>query len=306
MKKFCHLESTHKKRLSFLIIPSVSNKIIKFSIPCWIPSFFALLTILTLSCTYIFSYLFFDVSDNLHLATLQISKLELENTIQSEEITFLNNSSREINLKLQDLNLLQDKVKTLVGLDEDSNDKEIVSFLVTRSDIRSSLFDSSYNEDISLLNILIENQKESMQQLITDVEDQLKYLDARPDFFPAEGRLSSPFGYRISPFSRRREFHHGIDIANKTNTPIHAAGSGVVTFSGYQSAYGRVLIISHGYGYTSVYAHNRSNLVQVGDVVKKGDVIAKMGSTGRSTGPHLHFEIRVNGDPIDPKTMLTD
>jgi len=305
MKKQYHLSSTHKKRLSFLIIPSTTNRILKFSIPYWIPAFISLFAILTLSCTYIFSYMFFDASDSLALAELRIHKLELENAVQYEEIAFLNNSSREINTKLRDLNLLQDKVKNMVGL-EDNSKEEIVSYLVTRSDVRSSLFSSNYQDDIGSLNNLIESQKKSMQQLIVDVEEQLKYLDARPDFFPAEGRLSSPFGYRISPFSRRREFHHGIDIANSTNTPIHAAGSGVVTFSGYQSAYGRVIIISHGYGYTSVYAHNRSNLVEVGDHVKKGDMIAKMGSTGRSTGPHLHFEIRINGDTIDPKTILAE
>lgn len=305
MKEYYHLINTHKKRLSFLIIPSTTNKILKFSIPYWIPAIASLLVILTLSCTYIFSYMFFDTAADLALAELQINKLELENEVQYEEIAFLNNRTREINTKLQNLNLLQDKVKNMVGLDE-NNKKELVSCLVTRSDVRSSLFGSNYQDDFDSLNSLIESQTISMQQLIVDVEEQLKYLDARPDFFPTKGRLSSPFGYRISPFSRRREFHHGIDIANSTNTPIHAAGSGIVTFSGYQSAYGRVIIISHGFGYTSVYAHNRSNLVAVGDHVKKGDMIAKMGSTGRSTGPHLHFEIRINGDTVDPKTILAE
>ncbi|MCD5410500.1 MAG: M23 family metallopeptidase [Clostridiales bacterium] len=305
MKEYYHLINTHKKRLSFLIIPSTTNKILKFSIPYWIPAIASLLVILTLSCTYIFSYMFFDTAADLALAELQINKLELENEVQYEEIAFLNNRTREINTKLQNLNLLQDKVKNMVGLDE-NNKKELVSCLVTRSDVRSSLFGSNYQDDFDSLNSLIESQTISMQQLIVDVEEQLKYLDARPDFFPTKGRLSSPFGYRISPFSRRREFHHGIDIANSTNTPIYAAGSGIVTFSGYQSSYGRVIIISHGFGYTSVYAHNRSNLVAVGDHVKKGDMIAKMGSTGRSTGPHLHFEIRINGDTVDPKTILAE
>lgn len=305
MKEYHHLINTHKKRLSFLIIPSTTNKILKFSIPYWIPAIASLLVILTLSCTYIFSYMFFDTAADLALAELQINKLELENEVQYEEIAFLNNRTREINTKLQNLNLLQDKVKNMVGLDE-NNKKELVSCLVTRSDVRSSLFGSNYQDDFDSLNSLIESQTISMQQLIVDVEEQLKYLDARPDFFPTKGRLSSPFGYRISPFSRRREFHHGIDIANSTNTPIYAAGSGIVTFSGYQSSYGRVIIISHGFGYTSVYAHNRSNLVAVGDHVKKGEMIAKMGSTGRSTGPHLHFEIRINGDTVDPKTILAE
>nr|WP_279381036.1 M23 family metallopeptidase [Alkaliphilus hydrothermalis] len=143
-----------------------------------------------------------------------------------------------------------------------------------------------------------------MEKLVVDVEKQLKYIDSLPNLRPATGRLSSPYGYRISPISRRREFHSGIDIANTTNTDIVAAGSGIVTFSGYNGGYGKIVMISHGYGYTTVYAHNNKVLVKVGDRVKKGDLIAQMGSTGRSTGPHLHFEIRKDGKHINPKTVL--
>jgi murein DD-endopeptidase MepM/ murein hydrolase activator NlpD len=129
-------------------------------------------------------------------------------------------------------------------------------------------------------------------------------LDARPDLVPTKGKVTSKFGYRTSPFTGRRQFHQGIDIANDKGTPIYAAGTGIVTFSGWNAGYGKTVIISHGNGYRSVYAHNNEYLVEAGQKVKKGDLIAKMGSTGKSTGPHLHFEIHSNGKQINPENVL--
>ncbi len=110
----------------------------------------------------------------------------------------------------------------------------------------------------------------------------------------ASGRITSYFG------PRGRGFHNGIDIASSRGTPIYAADSGVVTFSGYRGAYGRLIILDHGNGYTTYYAHNSSNLISTGEQVKQGQTIAYMGVTGNATGSHLHFEIRRNGSPINP------
>ena len=121
---------------------------------------------------------------------------------------------------------------------------------------------------------------------------------------PTIGRITSGFGNRKNPFGKGTEFHSGLDIANSSGTKVKAAGSGVVTFAAYNGGYGRVIIINHGYGYQSVYAHNRKLLVRVGEEIEKGQIIAEMGSTGRSTGPHLHFEVRLNGKSINPKNVL--
>ncbi|MDK2835821.1 MAG: hypothetical protein PWP21_598 [Thermosediminibacterales bacterium] len=112
--------------------------------------------------------------------------------------------------------------------------------------------------------------------------------------WPATGRISSPFG------PRGREFHTGVDIAAPYNTPIKAADSGTVTFAGWQGGYGRLVIVSHGNGFETYYAHTNKILVKVGEAVEKGEKIALVGSSGRSTGPHLHFEIRKNGKPLNP------
>lgn len=113
-------------------------------------------------------------------------------------------------------------------------------------------------------------------------------------------RISSPYGMRFHPVLKKNKMHTGIDIAVPTGTPIYAMSEGRVIISTYSSSYGNMVVIDHGSGISSLYAHNSKLLVGVGQTVKKGQMIAKAGSTGRSTGPHLHFEVRKNGATIDP------
>lgn len=121
---------------------------------------------------------------------------------------------------------------------------------------------------------------------------------------PGYSSISSPFGYRIHPVLGTKKLHTGIDIPAPTGTPAVAVASGTVIYSGVQGSYGNTVMIRHDNGLVSLYAHNSSLIVKVGDRVKKGQVVTKIGSTGRSTGPHLHFEIRVNGTPQNPLNFL--
>ena len=120
----------------------------------------------------------------------------------------------------------------------------------------------------------------------------------------AKGWMSSGFGHRTDPFKGDKAWHNGMDFAGKEGTEIAVIASGVVIWSGEREGFGLVVEISHGGGYVTRYAHNHSNLVEVGDVVKKGQVIATNGSSGRSTGPHLHFEVYKNGQAVDPATYI--
>jgi len=121
---------------------------------------------------------------------------------------------------------------------------------------------------------------------------------------PSSARITSNFGYRTHPTRRRREFHEGIDIGARSGANIVAADCGVVILSSWHGGYGNTVIIDHGGGLHTLYAHNSVNLVRVGDQVSRGQVIARIGSTGVSTGPHLHFEMRVNGVPQNPRRAL--
>jgi len=131
-------------------------------------------------------------------------------------------------------------------------------------------------------------------------------LAATPSIWPTRGWVNSGFGLRISPFTGRWEMHEGIDIANNIGTPVVSPADGVVKFVGWYGGYGVSLIIVHGYGYSTLYGHLSQARVRPGQRVKRHQVIAHMGNTGRSTGPHLHYEVRVNDKPVNPRRYMLD
>lgn len=129
--------------------------------------------------------------------------------------------------------------------------------------------------------------------------------DATPSGRPIlSGWLSSRYGTRIDPFSGKKAWHEGVDFAGKAGSNIVAVASGVVSWSGERYGYGKMVEVAHGDGVITRYAHNKENLVKVGDMVRRGDVVALMGNSGRSTGPHVHFEVHKNGRPVDPASYL--
>ena len=146
--------------------------------------------------------------------------------------------------------------------------------------------------------VLREDRLEALESLIFD--RQLSD-DMHPDGRPLEdGWISSGFGYRTHPVSGAREFHSGIDFAGKPGLEVKAVASGIVTWSGKRWGYGNLVELNHGNGYVTRYAHNKKNLVEIGDRVDKDDIIALLGSTGRSTGPHVHFEVLEDGKVVNP------
>lgn len=122
--------------------------------------------------------------------------------------------------------------------------------------------------------------------------------------WPASGEITSPFGYRTHPIWGTTIYHAGIDIGVDEGVPVHAADGGTVVWSGWMGGYGYAVVIDHGNGLSTLYGHNSELVVSEGEAVGKGQVIAYAGSTGNSTGPHVHFEVRVNGDPVDPMGYL--
>lgn len=157
---------------------------------------------------------------------------------------------------------------------------------------------------------------QDMSRMLDDRTDKLGALDSMllqerlskkvlPSIMPVSTKwFSSGFGVRIDPFNGRSAFHEGVDFVAQTGTPIMAAAGGVVVYSDYHREYGNMIDISHGDGLTSRYAHASKRLVRVGQVVLRGQKIAEVGSTGRSTGPHLHFEVRHNGAAQNPSRFL--
>ncbi len=158
---------------------------------------------------------------------------------------------------------------------------------------------------LNQMDTVLTQQAESMNKLKTDVEKQIAYQKAIPSAWPVSGRITSGFGWRTNPYSHKgKEFHQGLDIAAPYGSPLRAAGDGVVIFAGWKGSWGKVVLISHGYGYVSQYAHASSILVKVGDKIQRGQVIARLGNTGRSTGPHVHFGVAKNNQWINPRSIL--
>lgn len=157
-------------------------------------------------------------------------------------------------------------------------------------------------DDLALQLDSREQQLEVLEQLLAERRlTEAEYLAGRPVL---QGYVSSPFGRRIHPLTGRATVHKGVDFAAKAGSPVISVAAGVVTFSGRKNGYGNVVEVSHADGYTTLYAHNKRNVVQVGDLVKRGQTIALVGSTGRSTGYHVHFEVTKLGRVVNPSSYI--
>ncbi len=159
-------------------------------------------------------------------------------------------------------------------------------------------------EELSQLKGAASKQEASLQALIEYFEDQRSLFASTPSIWPVHGWVTSRFGPRISPFSGIKTFHEGMDIAAQTGTPVVAPADGVVIKAGFGTGYGNMVEISHGYGVKTIYGHNSRLNVKAGQHVRRGDIIAYSGDSGSSTGPHLHYEVRVNGLPVNPAKYL--
>ena len=163
--------------------------------------------------------------------------------------------------------------------------------------------------DLSFLFEQTTNQTKMAERELTllfeKIASQRDLLQATPSVRPAGGGwVSSGFGYRTDPFTGRRRLHKGLDFAAMTGTPVYAPANGIVSYAGREGGYGLIVSIDHGYGIVTRYAHNSRLNVKTGQRVKRWQKISEVGSTGRSSGPHLHYEVRVNGVPVDPENYI--
>ena len=146
----------------------------------------------------------------------------------------------------------------------------------------------------------------SLQELDHFFKDQKSFLQSTPSIWPTRGWVTSGFGYRESPFTGLRENHEGWDIGARSGSAVRATADGMITVAGRERGYGKLIEIDHGYGVVTRYGHNSKNLIKVGSKVKRGQIVALVGNTGRSTGPHLHYEILVNSVPTNPKNYILE
>ncbi len=155
-------------------------------------------------------------------------------------------------------------------------------------------------DQVDRLQDLADQQEKSLQGLEGELREKRKLLSSTPSIWPTQGFLTCAFGFRQSPFTGLKEFHRGLDVSSKVGTPVIAPAEGVVVEVGTDKDFGEAVRIEHGFGYTTFYAHLSETVVKKGQRIHRGQMIARVGNTGRTTGPHLHYELHVNGLPVNP------
>jgi murein DD-endopeptidase MepM/ murein hydrolase activator NlpD len=239
----------------------------------------------------------------------QLVQLEKENELQKRQLDHMATRIDQATKKLYKLREFDRKLRIMVNLEISEDKKEFQgvggsnpillqpqdNMAKTHKDLVRSMHSAIDNLDREVA--LCEKDKTELHKFL---ENQKVLLASTPSIWPTKGWLSSRFGYRTSPFTGKKEFHRGIDIATRMGAPIVTPADGIVSKIYKDRGYGKVVSVSHGYGVVTRYAHLKKSLVKKGQYVKRGETIALVGNSGRSTGPHLHYEVHLNRVAVDP------
>jgi murein DD-endopeptidase MepM/ murein hydrolase activator NlpD len=275
---------------------------------------------LAVGCLF-FGYIVFDYCG---LKRANFYKHQLENKIanQQEEISIqrkqIQNFAGEINTlktELISLNSFEKKIRIIANIEKSPDQLGLfgvggsipddLDANIQLTEKHNSLLREMHTQ-IDQMDVAIANQKEGFDSLLKYLNVQRNLLASTPAIRPlnTNGWVTSNFGYRQSPFTGRREFHKGLDIATRKGEPIVATANGTVTYSGMKGGLGNVVVVDHGHGMVTRYGHSQKLLKKRGEKVKRGDIIALVGNTGRSTGPHVHYEVHLNGIPVNPEKYI--
>lgn len=259
---------------------------------------------------FLFAFLSFFAATFLFSERMTALKYFAENQMLKSKVEIYSKKLTEVEQKLALLEEYEAKIRNI------SKELKLNPKYLPRGGKETSINDFSINsknasDDIkskmekadSILKSIEEKEK-SMSELLELLNAMKLVVDSTPTSLPAYGWISSGYGKRISPFGRGVVFHEGIDISLRTGTPVKATASGIVVHAGWQSGYGKLVVIDHGYGYKTKYAHNSEIKVKVGQRVKKGTIVSLSGNSGDSTGPHVHYEVVVAGKTIDPLKFI--
>ena len=204
--------------------------------------------------------------------------------------------SKHLYANLQNVAQLSDPERRLALADEES----------VEEDPRQAIDPQRLSDRIDQLQVEAQRQEESLQALTGYFEDRKALLASAPAIWPVRGWVTSDFGYRLDPYTSQRKAHVGLDIANSPGTQVVAPAMGTVVYAAAENGYGNVIVIDHGFGLKTRYGHLAKINVRLGDRVQRGQPIGAIGNTGRSTGPHLHYEVRVDGVPENPRKFILE
>lgn len=294
-----------KKYYTFMIIPSsrgrsrkivVSDKTIRF-------------LLLTLSVLFVvFSIIFLDWL-RINYAKIEVKKLKTENAKQKEKIKMYEELTKELQEKINGFKNYAEKLNVFAGLQSPYALKEVGSGGVSPNDVGTLISNSIQKPSLEKPEIIKKTANEVEQNLkILDqyFKDQSLRLAALPSIWPTRGYLSGFFGNRRDPFTGKIDFHPGLDISTQLGNKVFATANGLIIVAEYRKGYGNVIIIDHGYGFSTLYAHLSKIAVKEGQKVKRWDVIGFVGTTGKSTGPHLHYEVRRYNQSVNPLDFILE
>ena len=247
---------------------------------------------------------------SMRVAAVELKGLRAENTAQKIELQGLSSKVSGLESKMAKLKIFDKKLRVLANLEVEGASKVALGMGgaspdgATELGVKKEELVKRMNSDLAELEGDALDQERSFTELQEYLLKQSALLASTPSIMPSRGWTTSNYGSRKDPFTGKRHSHKGIDIANRKGTPVLAPADGVVTKVKRSRGLGKSIVVSHGYGIKTKYGHLSKYHVKVGDKVKRGDKIASMGSTGRSTGPHLHYEIRVNGVHVNPANYV--
>jgi murein DD-endopeptidase MepM/ murein hydrolase activator NlpD len=243
----------------------------------------------------------------------ELNRLREEAQAQKSQIHFFSARIEDLESQLSKLKEFDKKIRIIANLDRGQEAAGVMGLGgPSPSDIRDKLkaekderaLVQQMKTDVERLQTEAMSREESLSELERLLESKKDILTHTPSVWPAQGWVTSGFGFRTNPFTSLTQMHEALDISNRTGTPIVAPADGIVSDIGRDSAYGVILVISHGFGMTTRFAHLNKTLVKVGQKVKRGDKIAEIGMSGQTTGPHLHYEVRLNGIPTNPTRYI--
>lgn len=294
------LWKTKNKKYTLLLIPQSAEDTRRIGLTTRKIAAMVVIGLMFVGGSFAVTYKFFQNQNEIR----QVNALKAKNSEQAAAIQDLGQELQRIEDQQQVIEEKQAKLKDMMGLNAEANQSP--SRGGRGGEERQSLGGSA--EDLAgaqRVKFRADRQEKELDELLARVTNNQSYFRSIPNQWPVGGEITSYFGWRSSPFGgRTQSFHNGIDIANNVGSEIVAAADGIVIQAGWAGAYGRTLVIDHGYGFKTMYGHNYRLLVETGDKVQKGDVIAALGSSGRSTGPHLHFTVYKDGAELDPMLYL--
>ena len=243
--------------------------------------------------------------------TIAGQKTELED--QRRQIQVFAGEIQGLKEQISKLGQLENQVRLIADIDKSGQSSGLWGIGgVPETDLDQEIpLDAHHNaliremhHQVKQIRSVADKEKLDFNELIDKLEKKKNLLASLPSIKPVSGMITSPFGYRKCPFTGRKTFHSGLDISNRTGSKIVSTAAGKVVFAGRKNGYGNVVVIDHGYGKATKYAHLREILVHKHQQVNRGETIATLGNTGRTTGPHLHYEVLVNGTPANPSKYI--